>query len=497
MRQVLFTTILFLYSSLIGLTRAFAGRNLRSSDLRTGTRASSFLRVRYNRPGDGLVAPCWTWQSRLKSSEVESTSEYVYSTDEDSSWESDDGEDFDIDGETSDSFDDEYEESDQGEESEEGEDGNELIEEYYACSKALEKALNGLQRKQISLNSELKRAEDVEETVTRAQLIVSNLYLFTNPSIKTVTIQDWNNDGKEVELTLDSHYDSALAEADSLFAQARKLKRGSQVINSLLEETNGLLQLLRDADIDLKGCCNGDIVDEAKFQIVKSRLERSSGKTKFTIPSVVSTPAKDGKKSIARKQQRRSVVESSVRRLKSPGGCVVLVGRNRRGNEYLSFQVARGNDIWMHARGCPGAHVVLQRRRGSPEPTQECLEFCANLAVFYSDARNERKASVTAADSKHLLKPRGAPLGAVKLREELYVLTGWPEKVPTDLKLARDECGQTDEFRAQDKAKRRKRTQAVARQVQAKRREQKSNKRKARGQEPSRASDPSVAFDPY
>ena len=482
------------------MTTAFAGRNLRSTGFRTGTRSSSFVRVRDNRPGDnGVVAPCWTWQSRLKSSEVESTSEYVYSTDEESSWESDDGEEFDLDGETSNSFDDEYDDTDQGEENEEGEDGNELIGEYNACSKALEKALNGLDRKQISLNSELKRAEDVEETVTRAQLIVSNLYLFTNPSIKTVTIQDWNNDGEEVELTLDSQYDSALAEADSLFAQARKLKRGSQVIASLLEETNGLLQLLRDADTDLKCCFNGDLVDEAKFQIIKNRLERSSSKTKFSMPSVESTPPKNGKKSSAtgRKQQRRSVAENSVRRLKSPGGCIVLVGRNRRGNEYLSFQVARGNDIWMHARGCPGAHVVLQRRRGSPEPTQECLEFCANLAVFYSDARNERKASVTAADSKHLLKPRGAPLGAVKLREELYVLTGWPDKVPDDLKLARDECGQTDEFRAQDKAKRRKRTQEVARQIQAKRREQKSNKRKARSHEAPGASDESVVFDPY
>lgn len=494
MKQALFSTILFMFGSLTRLTRAFGGRSLRSSGSRT---IASFVldnRLHVN----GRLAPCWTWETRLKSSEVESSSsEYVYESDGGSSWESDDGGEFDIDGEISDSFDEEYDESGRGEGDEEGEDGNEIIQEYDACSTALEKAINGLERKQISLLSELKRAEDIEETMTRAQLIVSNLYLFTKPSIKTVTIQDWNNDGEEVALTLDSQYDSALAEADALFAQARKLKRGSQIVSTLLEETNDLLQLLRNADVNLKGCRNGDTVDEAMFELVKNRLEHSSAKTKFSMPSVKPPQIKDGKKPNSKRQQRRSIVENAIRRMKSPGGCIVLVGRNRRGNEYLSMQVARGNDIWMHARGCPGAHVLLQRRRGSPEPTQACLEFCANLAVFYSDARNERKASVTAADPKHLLKPRGAPPGAVKLREELYVLTGWPDMVPEELKLARDECGQTDEFRAQDKAKRRKRTQEVAKQVQAKRREQKSNKRKTRSQEPSLAPDPGVPFDPY
>jgi predicted ribosome quality control (RQC) complex YloA/Tae2 family protein len=33
--------------------------------------------------------------------------------------------------------------------------------------------------------------------------------------------------------------------------------------------------------------------------------------------------------------------------LTSPAGCTIVVGRNRRGNEYLTFNMARGNDIWL------------------------------------------------------------------------------------------------------------------------------------------------------
>jgi hypothetical protein len=210
----------------------------------------------------------------------------------------------------------------------------------------------------------------------------------------------------------------------------------------------------------------------------------------------------DRRGDIKKKQQLQSnkqIMETCVRKLTSPAGCTVWVGRNRRGNEYLSFQVARGSDVWMHARGSPGAHVVLQNRRGSQvEPTEACWQFCADLAIFYSDSRTERKAPVTAAEPKHIQKPRGAPLGAVKLREELQILMGCPDDVPEELKLARGESGLTDEFRSKDKAKHRKRTKAVAKQNQSKRRAvQQASKRKRRQSSASAGSNAADSFDPY
>ena len=124
--------------------------------------------------------------------------------------------------------------------------------------------------------------------------------------------------------------------------------------------------------------------------------------------------------------------------------------------------------------------MLIQVRRGGPQPTDKCIELAANLAAFYSDARTEQRASITAAEPKHLLKPRGAPLGAVKLREELYVLVGKPEDVPEELKVARDASGLSDEYRSSDKAKHRRWTKAVAKQKLAKRRAEQRAKRKRR-----------------
>jgi predicted ribosome quality control (RQC) complex YloA/Tae2 family protein len=374
-------------------------------------------------------------------------------------------------------------EDDDEETGDNNDDGNALLmQEYELWTNAVSKTAKALKKKQASLQSEWEKAQNIEQTVARAQLLVSNLYMFScSPNVREATVQDWENDGKETLLKLDPQYDSASAEADALFQKARKLKRGSKVIQELLEETEQAMETLTDAQLDLSSACNDGsvVVDEGRFRLVQDRLQRTAKLTKFQLPCESSSSSQQRKQ---QQQQQRSSSSpyDNIRKLTSPGGCPVLVGRNRRGNEYLSFQVARGKDIWMHARGCPGAHVLIQWRRGSPEPTDACWQFAANLATFYSDARMERKAEVTAAEAKHLLKPRGAPLGAVKLRHELQVLVGRPEHVNESLKLAREESGQSDEYRSMDKAKHRRHTQQVAKQTLSTKRAEQQAKRKRR-----------------
>jgi predicted ribosome quality control (RQC) complex YloA/Tae2 family protein len=378
----------------------------------------------------------------------------------------------------------EQEESDDHDDETYDDDGDALLmQEYELWNNAVSKTAKALTKKRASLQSEWGKAQNIEQTVARAQLLVSNLYMFPSPSVREATVQDWENDGKQILLKLDPQYDSASAEADALFEKARKLKRGSKVIHDLLEETERALESLIDAQLDLSSACvDGSVVEEGRFRLVQDRLQRTAKLTKFQLPS---SPLSSSQRHEQLQQQRSSSSPyDNIRKLTSPGGCPVLVGRNRRGNEYLSFQVARGKDIWMHARGCPGAHVLIQWRRGSPEPTDACWQFAADLATFYSDARMERKAEVTAAEAKHLLKPRGAPLGAVKLRQELQVLVGRPENVDKSLKLARNESGQSDEYRSMDKAKHRRHTQQVAKQTQAKKRAEQQAKRKRRNKLP-------------
>ena len=340
--------------------------------------------------------------------------------------------------------------------------------EWEQWSRALEKALSGLEKKRNSLQQEIVKAERLESLQRRAQLLQTYRYLFT--SSDQATVQDWET-GEDVVLVLDSTtYSSIGEEIDGLYAQSKKLKRGKQIVASLLDETTAAWNVLMNLKRDLEACLPSlevgitPPIDIELFRLVQDRLVASSRHTNFLPPNDLvdgsetsSTKAVVSQKSkSASRKPTLGSPSSNIRKVTSPAGCTIFVGRNRRGNEYLSLTVARGTDVWMHARNTPGAHVLLVQRRGGVVATEACWQYAANLAAFYSDARSERQVSVSAAEPKHIQKPRGAPLGAVKLREELRVLCGHPDDVPEEFKEARATSGRSEEYRIQDKSKLRK-----------------------------------------
>jgi len=363
-----------------------------------------------------------------------------------------------------------------------------LLEEYQAWAQAIQAASNKLRKKEKSLAIESQKAQTVESTVVRAQLLVSNLYLFPKGTTSAM-VPDWDRGGEEIRVTLDPQYDSASAEADALFAQARKVKRGSKILEPMIAETASAIQFLEDTSLDLESARTNEIdIDEGRLNLVKDRLIRSVRQTGLQIPDLQTgrmggsqhgqqqrSKSKTSRRSNGNAQPELGSPASNVRKLTSPSGCTVWVGRNRRGNEYLSLTLARQNDVWMHSRGCPGAHVIVQNRRGGPTPTEEDFQFAADIAIFYSDLRTEARAPVSAAEPKHLLKPRGAPLGAIKVREEWRTFFGRPDQVPDELKEAREQSGLSDEYRQEDKAKHRRRTRQAAEEEKARRRRKEKN----------------------
>lgn len=101
---------------------------------------------------------------------------------------------------------------------------------------------------------------------------------------------------------------------------------------------------------------------------------------------------------------------------RSPSGFLVYVGKNARGNERITFSLAAPDDYFLHARGVPGAHVIL--KTGRREPTEEDLLFAARLALQHSRAAADGKGEVAYTRVRYLKKPRNAPPGLVILTRE-------------------------------------------------------------------------------
>ena len=100
----------------------------------------------------------------------------------------------------------------------------------------------------------------------------------------------------------------------------------------------------------------------------------------------------------------------------------VLVGKDSRNNDVLTLKVAKPEDLWFHARGCPGSHVVLQVTN-TKEPVQKStIKKVAAIAAFYSKAKNSGLTPVAYTKKKYVSKRKGMKDGMVSLLREDVIL---------------------------------------------------------------------------
>jgi predicted ribosome quality control (RQC) complex YloA/Tae2 family protein len=98
-------------------------------------------------------------------------------------------------------------------------------------------------------------------------------------------------------------------------------------------------------------------------------------------------------------------------------GFEVLVGKAASDNDYLTFKVAKPQDLWLHVSGVPGSHVVIRNPDKLPDIPKSVVERAAEFAAYYSKAREARgKVDVHCCWASDVRKARGAPAGEVQLR---------------------------------------------------------------------------------
>ncbi len=152
------------------------------------------------------------------------------------------------------------------------------------------------------------------------------------------------------------------------------------------------LDFLDQLALDLK-----EAVDQPEIAAVRSALEETG---------VVRTRSskQDPSANVAAKR--------GPLRFRRSQGFEILVGRNARQNESVTFKLARADDLWFHARGVPGAHVVI--RSAGRTPDVATVRAAAQLAAFHSDARNEARAPVISVLRRQVSRAPGKRLGQVR-----------------------------------------------------------------------------------
>jgi predicted ribosome quality control (RQC) complex YloA/Tae2 family protein len=92
--------------------------------------------------------------------------------------------------------------------------------------------------------------------------------------------------------------------------------------------------------------------------------------------------------------------------VESSDGFKILCGRNQEENRRVTFRESKGNDLWVHVKGLPGAHVVIKEQRNKSVPLSTLLE-AAQLCLYHSKIRRGKRAEVDYTQRKHVRAIKG------------------------------------------------------------------------------------------
>ena len=188
---------------------------------------------------------------------------------------------------------------------------------------------------------------------------------------------------------------SPVAQAERLFKRAAKLERAARFIPQRRQQLRADLAFVDQLGYDLAQATNQPEIAAVRAALVGAGL----------LPA--------GK----RQQPADGTRPAGPLRLTSPSGFEILVGRNARQNEQVTFKLAGGEDLWLHARGVPGAHVVVKTAGRLPD--EATVDLAAQLAAYHSGARNETRVDVIVTTRRHVHRASGGRIGQVTVGEEM------------------------------------------------------------------------------
>ena len=294
-----------------------------------------------------------------------------------------------------------------------------------AVRKALERHAKKLARKVEALQGDLAEANRAPEWRRFGEALLA--YAHQVPArAKSVTLDDPGGDGK-LEIELDPAI-AAPANAARYFKRAAKGERGQREIPQRIESTQREYAELRaklntatddeDAHLELERVLAGLSASTRESLRAPEPLPRRRLGIQTEEPSPKKQPTTP-----APKRTHQDIPAKFVPwRFRSKEGWDVLIGRSSEANDHLTLHMARPEDYWFHAHGCPGSHVVLRRGKGANEPSKATLEEIASWAAFHSKSRTAGKVPVIYTQKKYVRKPRGAKAGTVFVEREKMLM---------------------------------------------------------------------------
>ena len=242
----------------------------------------------------------------------------------------------------------------------------------------LEKA----EKKKAQQHEKLLECADMDKYRIWGELITANIYLIKKGS-KDVTVKNYYDDMNETVIPLDNTI-SPSANAQKYFKYYNKLKTASKLLTGQMDETENEITFLSNLLDDIEKCENEEDLSDIRKELINA--------------GYIKPPKAKEKKT-----------DSKPMHFVSSEGIDIYVGKNNIQNDYLTMRFADSDDLWLHTKEIHGSHVIIK----SASPDNTTVEEAAQLAAYYSKAKNSSSVPVDATQRRFIKKPSGALPGKV------------------------------------------------------------------------------------
>jgi len=276
----------------------------------------------------------------------------------------------------------------------------------HQLSQKLNSLLEKLRLKARTFEKRLQQSDQADDYRQQADLLMAHLQDW-QPGIKSIALPDFEG-SKLVTIPLEPEK-NAVQNAQSLYKRHQKLKRARNAVEPLFLEVKAEIEYLEQVEEAIAQIESYQTADD--LEALQEIREELIGQRYLEDPEY-------GRRGSA------EVPSTNFHRYRTPNGFEVLIGRNNRQNDQLTFRLAGDYDLWFHAQEIPGSHLLLRLEPGSV-PDEADLQFAANLSAYYSRSRQSYQVPIVYTEPKYVYKPKGAKPG-IALYKQQRILWGQP-----------------------------------------------------------------------
>ena len=173
------------------------------------------------------------------------------------------------------------------------------------------------------------------------------------PRAASIALPDYTADGADMAIALDPDL-TAVQNAQRFFRRYAKAQASARAVPDRIARLGAEVEALREALVQVAAAASADDLWEIQTDLAAARVLRKGPRTK---------PA----------------AKTGPRRFRAPGGGTIVVGRSARENDHVTFHLAGPDDLWFHARGVAGAHVIL---KADGTPRDDAIAAAAQTAAY-------------------------------------------------------------------------------------------------------------------